>query len=110
MSEIETRLRAGAVYRARVLGDAAALEAARVHFAAQPAVASAVLRDDGIVEIGFRGDDAAAAGLLAGAIGAGVRLVSFGRAASDLEELFLQVTAADLARPMEPAPAGDGGS
>jgi hypothetical protein len=48
-----------------------------------------------MIEIGFRGDEAATAQLLASAIRAEVPVVSFARAASDLEELFLQVTARD---------------
>jgi hypothetical protein len=55
-------------------------------------VAAAEVVGEGLVEVGYTGGDEAAAGLLAGAIGAGVRVVSFARAASDLEELFLQVT------------------
>jgi hypothetical protein len=50
---------------------------------------------DGILELGFRGDDEATADLLARAIAAGHRVATFARAASDLEELFLQVTALD---------------
>jgi ABC-2 type transport system ATP-binding protein len=92
VSDIERRLRYGAVIRVRVLGDDVAT--ARDHFAADPRVASATILADGQVELGFRGDDAASAQLLAGAIGAGIRVISFARAASDLEELFLQVTAA----------------
>ena len=49
--------------------------------------------DDGQIELGFRGDDEAAAQLLTAAVGAGLKITSFARAASDLEELFLQVTA-----------------
>ena len=75
-----------------MLGDDAAVAAARTHFAAAPGVASAEVVGDGLVEIGFAGDDEAAAALLAGAVGAGVRVASFAHAASDLEELFLQVT------------------
>lgn len=92
VSDIERRLRYGAVIRIRVLGDDATL--ARDHFAADPRVASASILADGQIELGFRGDDAASAQLLAGAVGAGIRVISFARAASDLEELFLQVTAA----------------
>jgi ABC-2 type transport system ATP-binding protein len=92
VSDIERRLRYGAVIRVRVLGDD--VTTARDHFAADPRVASATILADGQVELGFRGDDAASAQLLAGAIGAGIRVISFARAASDLEELFLQVTAA----------------
>ena len=93
VADIERRLRAGAVLRVRVLGDMAVLELARDYFASQPLVASAGLLDDGTIEIGFRGDDDASAALLSTAIAAGIRVASFGRAASDLEELFLQITA-----------------
>jgi ABC-2 type transport system ATP-binding protein len=93
VADIERRLRVGAVLRVRVLGDDAAAEAARAHFAEQADVASATVLDDGTVELGFRGDDEATARLLAAAVRAGLPIVSFSRAASDLEELFLQVTA-----------------
>ncbi|HEX7223874.1 MAG TPA: ABC transporter ATP-binding protein [Candidatus Limnocylindrales bacterium] len=93
VADIEKRLRFGAVLRIRVLGDADAVDAARDHFAADPRVASAALLDDGQIELGFRGDDDESAALLARAVAAGIRVASFARAASDLEELFLQVTA-----------------
>jgi ABC-2 type transport system ATP-binding protein len=102
VSEIERRLRFGAVLRVRLLLDGDALAAARDHFAAQPDVASATITPDGTIELGFRGDDAASARLLAEAMSAGLPIVSFARAASDLEELFLQVTAGDL-EPVEAA-------
>jgi len=92
VADIEKRLRYGAVLRVRVLGEGEAIEAARDFFAAEARVASAAILDDGQIELGFRGDDAESADLLAGAIGAGIRIISFARAASDLEELFLQVT------------------
>jgi len=95
VAEIEGRLRAGAVLRVDVVGDDPAVEAAVAQFAAEPAVASVERVAGGLIELGFRGDDEAAAGLLARAVAAGVRVSSFGRAASDLEELFLQVTARD---------------
>ena len=97
VADIEQRLRVGAVLRVRVLGDQPAREAARAHFAAEPDVASATLLEDGTIEIGFRGDDAGTARLLASAIRADLPIVSFARAASDLEELFLQVTAREAA-------------
>ena len=53
--------------------------------------------DDGTIELGFRGDDEASARLLAESVRAGLPIASFARAASDLEELFLQVTAPDRA-------------
>ena len=92
VADIEKRLRYGAVLRVRVLGDADAVEAARAHFTSDPRVASATLLDDGQIELGFRGDDDESAALLAAAVAAGIRVASFARAASDLEELFLQVT------------------
>jgi ABC-2 type transport system ATP-binding protein len=104
VADIERRLRVGAVFRARVLGDDAAHDDARAWFETQPDVASAVLLDDGTIEIGFHGDDEGSAGLLATAVGAGLRLATFSRAASDLEELFLQVTAAEPTPPAAAAP------
>jgi len=97
VADIERRLRYGAVLRVHVLGDAEAVETARSHFAADPGVASVASTDDGQVEIGFRGDDDAAARLLASAVAAGIRIAAFSRAASDLEELFLQVTSGPVA-------------
>jgi ABC-2 type transport system ATP-binding protein len=97
VADIERRLRAGAVLRVRVVGGLEAAEAARDHFALDQRVASAAILDDGTVELGFRGDDAESARLLAAAIAAGIPISSFARAASDLEELFLQVTAREPA-------------
>ena len=54
-----------------------------------------MLLDDGTIELGFRGDDEATARLLAATVAAGLPVISFARAASDLEELFLQVTSTD---------------
>src|SRR5690349_14809054 len=93
VADIERRLRFGAVLRVRIL-TGRDVDEARNHFAADPRVASATLLDDGQIELGFRGDDEAAAQLLAAAVGAGIRITSFARAASDLEELFHQVTSA----------------
>jgi ABC-2 type transport system ATP-binding protein len=95
VADIEKRLRYGAVLRVRVLGESEAIDAARDFFAAEPRVASAAVLDDGQIELGFRGDDAESADLLAAAIGSGIRIATFARAASDLEELFLQVTSGD---------------
>ncbi len=95
VTDIERRLRFGAVIRVRLLLEGEALEAARDHFAAEPDVASATLLEDGTLEIGFRGDDAASARLLAASVAAGLPIISFARAASDLAELFFQITGAD---------------
>jgi ABC-2 type transport system ATP-binding protein len=93
VADIDARLRAGAVLRTRILGDEAALGAADAFFAADPAVVAVEHLDDGWLELAFRGDDAESAALLARAVRAGHAIVTFTRAASDLEELFLQVTA-----------------
>jgi ABC-2 type transport system ATP-binding protein len=95
IADIEQRLRVGAVLRVRVLADGEALEAARDWFAGQPDVAASLILPDGTVELGFRGDEAGAAALLRAAIAADVPIATFSRAASDLEELFLQVTGQD---------------
>ncbi|MCI0344162.1 MAG: ABC transporter ATP-binding protein [Chloroflexi bacterium] len=103
ISDIEQRLRVGAVLRVRVLADEAGIDEAAESFRAEPDVASAEILEDGTIELGFRGDDEAAARLLARAIARGSNIASFARAASDLEELFLQVTGAEP----EPARVGD---
>jgi ABC-2 type transport system ATP-binding protein len=102
MADIERRLRFGAVLRVRLLLEGDALEAARDRFATDRDVASASLLEDGTIELGFRGDDASIARLLAESVAAGLPVVSFARAASDLEELFLQVTAPNR-EPLEAA-------
>jgi len=95
IAEIERRLRIGSVLRVRVLADGEALEAARDWFAVQPDVAASVILPDGTIELGFGGDESAAAALLRAALAAELTVASFSRAASDLEELFLQVTGRD---------------
>ena len=100
VADIERRLRVGAVYRVRVLGDDDAIAVAQAWFSGQVNVVSAQVLDDGSIEIGFHGDDDGAAALLAAAVRSDLRVATFARAASDLEELFLQVTA------QEPVAAG----
>ena len=102
VADIERRLRFGAVLRVRLIGEGEVLEAARARLAADPDVATATVLDDGTIELGFRGDDAATARLLAESVASGLPIVSFARAASDLEELFLQVTSPDR-EPLEAA-------
>jgi ABC-2 type transport system ATP-binding protein len=99
VAEIEQRLRVGAVYRVRTLAEDDALGGARDWFAGRSGVAAAQVLQDGTLEVGFHGDDEAAAQLLTDAVGSGLRIVSFARAASDLEELFLQVTSPSLGPP-----------
>jgi len=106
VSDIEARLRAGAVLRLRILGDQADLEAAASFVGDDPGVARVDRLDDGWLEVAFTGDDAASAALLARIIGADHRVAVFSRAASDLEELFLQVTAPDAVVTADVAGAG----
>jgi hypothetical protein len=84
------------VLRIRVLGDEAQVRAARAWFEGREDVASASI-DAGQIEIGFRGDEAGAAELLAAAVRAKIRVASYSPAATDLQELFLQVTDRDTA-------------
>ncbi len=92
VEDIQQRFRAGGVYRARLLGDGDELLRAEAHLAADADVVSVVRRPDGEFEIGLRGDADSAAAVLARAVRSGIRLASFAPAASDLEELFLQIT------------------
>ena len=95
ISDIGQRLRIGEVLRVRVLGDADGVEAARAWFAGQPDVASAITDAAGQIEIGFRGDETGAAKLLAAAVRNRIAIASYSPAATDLQELFLQVTDRD---------------
>jgi ABC-2 type transport system ATP-binding protein len=92
VDEIHERFRVGSVYRLRLLGDVDETE--RIHglLAAMPEIASATRQPDGVLEMALRGDEADAARVLAAVIGAGGRVVTFAPTASDLEELFLQIT------------------
>ena len=105
INEIGQRLRVGEVLRVRVLGDAAEIDAARAWFAGRENVASASVDASGQIEIGFRGDETGAAALLAAAVAAKLRVASYSPAATDLQELFLQVTDRDDAglQPQVPA-------
>ena len=93
--EISGRLSIGEVLRIRVVGDEAGVEAARAWFEGRSDVATAVTDPGGQIEIGFRGDEAGAAELLAAAARAKIAISSYSPAATDLQELFLQVTERD---------------
>ena len=102
IADIGQRLRIGEVLRVRVLGDEAAHAAAQAWFADHQDVASAEVQLGGEIEIGFRGDEAGAADLLAAAVRANIRIASYSPAATDLQELFLQVTDRDAAAATTP--------
>jgi ABC-2 type transport system ATP-binding protein len=101
IADIGQKLRVGEVLRVRVLGDGDTVEAARAWFEAREDVATAMLEAPGQIEIGFRGDEAGAARLLAEAIQARLAIASYSPAATDLQELFLQVTDRDDAQRAE---------
>jgi ABC-2 type transport system ATP-binding protein len=92
---IEARFRRGAVVRVRVAGGEEAPGAVAAWLTEQPEVAAAEQLDDGRVEISLRCDEAATSGLLYRALQAGHLVTAFVPVASDLEELFLQITGAD---------------
>ncbi len=97
VSDIQERFRRGSVARVHVVGDDEALTAAHGFLSLQPEVASVESLPDGRLELALRGSDEEAAALLARTIAAGHRVASFAPAASDLEELFLQITALEAA-------------
>jgi ABC-2 type transport system ATP-binding protein len=92
VEDIAVRFRVGGVYRARILGDGEQVLAANQLLNGLPEVASVVSRDEGVLELALAGDDSAAATVLTALIRGGQRVASFAPAASDLEELFLQIT------------------
>jgi ABC-2 type transport system ATP-binding protein len=92
VEDIADRFRVGGVYRVRLLGGAEDARAAAALLSDRPDVASVVAEGDGSLELGLAGDDSSAAAVLAALIRAGHQVVSFAPAASDLEELFLQIT------------------
>ena len=95
VEQIHERFRAGGVYRLRLLGDDDEISATEAVLVALPEVASVARQPDGLRELALRGDEADAARVLTAAIGGGARVASFAPAASDLEELFLQITDID---------------
>jgi ABC-2 type transport system ATP-binding protein len=92
VEDIAERFRLGAVYRATILGDEVAVARAEQHLAARDEVVSVTRRPDGTLEFALRGDETVAAAVLASVVRAGIKMTSFAPAASDLEELFLQIT------------------
>ena len=92
MAKIQAQFQRGVVIRAKVLGDEAARVAARDFFADQPEIAVVDVASDGRLELALSGDEEAAAAVLYRAMTSGHKVSSFAPVASDLEELFLQIT------------------
>ncbi len=103
VSDIERRLRFGAVLRIKVLGDGEAI-AAPPGSASRPMSTSPRRRSSRTApsSSGSAATTPPRRDCSRETIGAGIAVISFARAASDLEELFLQVTAPDR-EPMEAA-------
>jgi ABC-2 type transport system ATP-binding protein len=97
IDDIERSLRASALLRIDLLGDEAAIVAAREFLEADPRIADVLGGTgdaDGAVRIeaSFDGPPEAQADLLRAMVEAGHRVVGFNHATSDLEEIFLKVT------------------
>jgi len=101
VEDIADRFRVGGVYRATVLGSDEKIGRAEDVFAGLSEVVSVVRRPGGLLELALRGDENAAASVLSAAIRGGVKLTSFAPAASDLEELFLQITDLRAEKPQQ---------
>jgi len=89
---IQARFRRGSVARVRIIGDAEATQAAATWLADQPEVAAVEILHDGRLELALAGDEEASSALLFRTMSAGHRVSAFVPVASDLEELFLQIT------------------
>ena len=92
VDEIQARFRRGSVFRARILGSEAEWIAAQEFFAAQREVLSVEMLPEGRLDLALPGDDDATSALLYRALSSGHRVLAFAPVASDLEELFLQIT------------------
>ena len=97
IDEIERSLRASALLRIDILGDEAAIAAAREWLGTDQRIADVLegtTNGDGAVRIeaSFDGPPQAQADLLRAMVEAGHRVVGFSQATSDLEEIFLKVT------------------
>ncbi len=101
MDDIRRQLHASRVLRVRLLADEAnALELLRTGTAlgaGEPVVIPGHARPGTTLEVEFSGDDYAAARLLAHWIARGAQVAEFSEAGNRLEDLFLQLTAAENA-------------
>jgi len=89
VAEINRQLHGGHTLRIQVLSD---MEEAEAALRAWRGVGSIFAGGSGL-EVEFLGDEQAAADLLAALVSRGVRVSSFGQVTSDLEEIFLRLTA-----------------
>jgi len=97
IGEIERSLRATALLRVDLLGDEAAVNAAREWLGTDPRIADVLggmnnADRPGRIAAAFDGTPDAQADLLRAMVEAGHRVVGFSQATSDLEKIFLKVT------------------
>jgi ABC-2 type transport system ATP-binding protein len=93
LDEISRHVRQGRALRLKVLSDRKEAEAL---LRDQPGVGEIYEVNDHL-EVQFLGGDEATAALLAALVGRGVKVVSFGEVASDLEDVFLRLTRGEVA-------------
>jgi ABC-2 type transport system ATP-binding protein len=101
VAAIQAQFRRGSVVRARIAGTPEDWSAAEQFLLEQPEVISVTNLADGRIDLALPADDEAAAAVLFRAMSNGHRVSSFAPVASDLEELFLQITS--LPEGSEPA-------
>ncbi len=89
VAEITKQVYEGHTLRIQVLSDTAEAEAALRGWRG----VGSILTTANVLEVEFLGDDQAAAELLAALVSRGVRVASFAQLTSDLEEIFLRLTA-----------------
>ncbi len=89
VAEITRQVYEGHTLRIQVLSDTAEAEAALRGWRG----VGSILTIGNVLEVEFLGDDQAAAELLAALVSRGVRVASFAQLTSDLEEIFLRLTA-----------------
>jgi ABC-2 type transport system ATP-binding protein len=94
LDEISRHLQHGRTLRLKVLSDLQAAQEALADLAQAGHGIGRVYEANGALEIEFQGDDEVTADLLAALVARGVRIVSFAEVASNLEEVFLRLTAA----------------
>ena len=93
IDQIQARFSRGTVIRARILGAADDWAAAESFLRGLPDVAAVTAFGGGHLEVALAGDEDASARVLFQAMSNNHRIASFAPVASDLEELFLQITA-----------------
>jgi ABC-2 type transport system ATP-binding protein len=93
LDELRRHARQGRTLRLKVLASHEEAEEALRALAGEGHAVGEVYPANGYLEVEFLGDDEATAGLLAALVARGIQVVAFGEVSSDLEEVFLRLTA-----------------